>query len=327
MTGTVDLLFIRGVDQFDITDVNLLPPTASAGEGGRLLYGTIDEFGAATPNRRNQAFQTVAEIRNSSGDHTISASGQLEKRFRSGTEVTLAYTYTDARDRISPDCFNVTCNLDFTPAGRQPREPGPHDLDLLGEAQDHARGDRGGTTAHPGRAVLRRLLRATLHLHDQRRRQCRRPLARRSRQRRHLRAEERGGHHPGRSRPVARPRQPDPGAAVPAITAGADHAEEQLPGALGHAAQCAAVQGVRDGRRALARADHRRVQPAQPGRPGLGRAADDPLVSGRSRDPPAGAATTRRTQRGVYNAPPIDRHVRDDGATRWRMQLGARYTF
>ncbi len=32
-------------------------------------------------------------------------------------------------------------------------------------------------------------------------------------------------------------------------------------------------------------------------------------------------------QRVVYKAPPIDRRVRDDGATRWRMQLGARYTF
>jgi hypothetical protein len=31
--------------------------------------------------------------------------------------------------------------------------------------------------------------------------------------------------------------------------------------------------------------------------------------------------------RGVYNAPSVDRNFRDDGATRWRMQLGARYTF
>ena len=48
MVGTVDLLYIRGVNQFDITDVNLQPPTARpAGEGGRLLYGTFDEFGNA----------------------------------------------------------------------------------------------------------------------------------------------------------------------------------------------------------------------------------------------------------------------------------------
>jgi Carboxypeptidase regulatory-like domain len=115
MVGTVDLLYIRGVDQFDITDVNLQSPTRAAGEGGRLMYGSIDEFGRATPTRRKLGFQTVAQIRNSHGDQSMSASGQLEKRFASGTVVSLAYTYTDARDRINPGCFNVTCTLDVTP--------------------------------------------------------------------------------------------------------------------------------------------------------------------------------------------------------------------
>src|SRR5262249_33465997 len=32
-------------------------------------------------------------------------------------------------------------------------------------------------------------------------------------------------------------------------------------------------------------------------------------------------------QRGVYEVRSIDPRARDDGATRWRMQLGARYTF
>jgi hypothetical protein len=116
LVGTVDFLYIRGVDQFDITDVNLMPPTAtSAGEGGRLLYGSIDEFGNSTPNRRTLGYGTVAQIRNSSGDRSVSVSAQLEKRFAGGTDVSLAYTYTDARDRMSPDCFNVTCNLYLTP--------------------------------------------------------------------------------------------------------------------------------------------------------------------------------------------------------------------
>jgi carboxypeptidase family protein/TonB-dependent receptor-like protein len=116
MVGTVDLLYIRGVDQFDITDVNLQPPTATAaGEGGRLLYGTFDEFGNALPNRRDPGFGTVAQIRNSRGDRSLSAGWQLEKRFGGGTHVSLAYTYTDARDRMSPDCFTVTCNLYLTP--------------------------------------------------------------------------------------------------------------------------------------------------------------------------------------------------------------------
>ena len=52
-------------------------------------------------------------MRNSSGDRAFSGTVQLEKRFGSGAEVTLAYTYTDARDRMSPDCFRIDCNLDF----------------------------------------------------------------------------------------------------------------------------------------------------------------------------------------------------------------------
>ena len=116
MVGTVDLLYIRGVNQFDIVDVNLAPSTRkSAGEGGRVMYGTIDESGFAKANRLDDRYGVVAELRNSSGDRTISASAQLRKRIAVASEVSLAYTYTDARDRMSADCFNVTCNLDFTP--------------------------------------------------------------------------------------------------------------------------------------------------------------------------------------------------------------------
>lgn len=117
MVGTVDLLYIRGVNQFDVTDVNLAPPTAtSAGEGGRLLYGSIDpNDGTATPNRRNAAYGLVAEMQNSSGDRTFSGSAQVQRQFGGGSEVSLAYTYTDAQDRMSANCFTVNCNLDFTP--------------------------------------------------------------------------------------------------------------------------------------------------------------------------------------------------------------------
>jgi hypothetical protein len=116
IVGTVDFLYIRGVNQFDITDVNLVPTGVAAGEGGRVLYGSVDPAtGIATPNRRDAGFGTVAEMRNSSGDRSVSLTGQLAKRFGAGAEVSVAYTYTDARDRMSADCFNITCNLDLTP--------------------------------------------------------------------------------------------------------------------------------------------------------------------------------------------------------------------
>ena len=115
--GTVDLLYIRSVNQLDVIDANLKPPTGvSRGEGGRLLYGTIDpDRGFPTPNRVTDQFRAVDEMRNASGNRSVSISGQLQKRFRGGAEASVAYTYTDSRDRMSANCFFVTCNIDFTP--------------------------------------------------------------------------------------------------------------------------------------------------------------------------------------------------------------------
>jgi hypothetical protein len=116
LIGTVDLLYIRAVDQLAVTDVNLMPPTTtSVGEDGRLLYGSFDADGNPTPDRRDPTYGRVTEMRNSSGDRAFSGTAQLQKRFGDGAEVTLAYTYTDARDRLAGNCFRIDCNLDFEP--------------------------------------------------------------------------------------------------------------------------------------------------------------------------------------------------------------------
>jgi hypothetical protein len=116
VVGTVDLLYIRALDQLDVTDVNLMPPTTtSAGEDGRLLYGSFNPGGGSTTNRRDPTYGPVIEMRNSSGDRAFSGTGQLQKRFGGGAEVTLAYTYTDARDRLAGNCFRVTCNIEVEP--------------------------------------------------------------------------------------------------------------------------------------------------------------------------------------------------------------------
>ena len=116
LLGAADLLYIRGVDQFDVTDVNLAAPAAgAAGEGNRPLYGIIDPgTGAATPIRHTAAYGLVTQMRNANGDRAVTMSVQLRKRLAQ-TELTLAYAYGDARDRMSANCFTVSCNLDFTP--------------------------------------------------------------------------------------------------------------------------------------------------------------------------------------------------------------------
>ena len=106
----------------------------------------------------------VAEMRNSSGDRAFSATGQVQKRFGGG-ELSLAYTYTDARDRMSANCFNVTCNLDFTPLDGTLDDrrlstsnfEAKHKITLGATARSPSQGQAG--------PLLQRLLRAALYLY------------------------------------------------------------------------------------------------------------------------------------------------------------------
>ena len=112
VVGTVDLLYVRGVNQLDLVDVNLVQTGAASGEGGRALYGSFDPAtGDATPNRRSEAFGPVIQVRNSSGDRAYVATVQLQKRLVRGAEIGVAYTYTDSRDRLSTPSDLASFNI------------------------------------------------------------------------------------------------------------------------------------------------------------------------------------------------------------------------
>jgi hypothetical protein len=115
--GTVDVLYTRLVNSVELVDVNLSGPVGtSAGEGGRTLYGTIDDStGRATPSRVTEAMSRVVQLRNGSGDRSYSVTAQLEKHFSDGTEVSAAYTYTDAKDRMSMVADRGGPNISSTP--------------------------------------------------------------------------------------------------------------------------------------------------------------------------------------------------------------------
>jgi hypothetical protein len=144
MVGTVDLLYTRGVNQFAERDLNLLPPSAvSAGEGGRALYGTIDPAeGFSIPNRPATGFESVAQITNGSGDRSYSLAFQLQKRFAGGTELSAAYTYTNARNRTDSPGNTGRGNLGLSPLDGTWESPNlrtalwsrPHKLTLFGTA-------------------------------------------------------------------------------------------------------------------------------------------------------------------------------------------------
>jgi hypothetical protein len=105
VVGTLDFLYTGGVKTFEVVDVSLKGPQGLAsGEGNRIMYGTIDSAtGMASPSRRwSDSVDAVFEIRNGrSGDHGFSATAQLQKRFGNGAELSVAYTFTRAKDRLS----------------------------------------------------------------------------------------------------------------------------------------------------------------------------------------------------------------------------------
>ena len=141
--GTVDLLYTRGVNTFHMVDVNLTGPIgAAAGEGGRLMYGTIDSIGDAAPSRHPTPLDAVFEIRNGTGDQAFSATAQLEKRFAGGAELSAAYTWTSAKDRMSPGEDDPGPNVASTPLNgaldrrelRTSLWERPHKVTLVGTA-------------------------------------------------------------------------------------------------------------------------------------------------------------------------------------------------
>jgi len=98
--ATFDLLYSRGVHVGYFNDLNLLPPTnAVTGEGGRLLYGTIDPAtGFSTPARVSPRFTSVVQQRDGGETRYVSLATELRKRFGPNLELDAAYTWSSTRD-------------------------------------------------------------------------------------------------------------------------------------------------------------------------------------------------------------------------------------
>jgi hypothetical protein len=98
--GTVDFLFTKAINQFLLSDVNLVGIRGtSAGESGRSLYGTINTgTGSATATRVTGTYADVIRNSNASGDKSTSLTVQVQKRFGAGIEFAASYTYTHVLD-------------------------------------------------------------------------------------------------------------------------------------------------------------------------------------------------------------------------------------
>jgi hypothetical protein len=114
VVATLDFVYTKWMNQFYLTDTNLVGEVAtSAGEGDRVLYGTINPgTGASTPTRRSAAFRDVIFHRNESQDRSYSLTVQLSRRF-GGLEFNGGYTYSRVEDLMSLTSSIANSNLRF----------------------------------------------------------------------------------------------------------------------------------------------------------------------------------------------------------------------
>jgi outer membrane receptor protein involved in Fe transport len=116
VVGTIDFLYTHAINQYDLLDLNLRPPeVAATGEGERPMYGVVDSMGLAKPSRRSEAFGPVMQMRNARGNRAFSITAQLQKRFPNGTELGASYTYARSRDRLSAGEDNTDGDFGGTP--------------------------------------------------------------------------------------------------------------------------------------------------------------------------------------------------------------------
>ncbi len=122
VVATIDFLYTRAVHQLYITDANLGAPTGAAtGEGGRVLYGTISGTTLKTlvtnPTWRDTSFgeKEIYGVSNRGGDHGFSLSTQVRKRFGERLALYASYAYSRAQDRMSLVNFPARANFSNTP--------------------------------------------------------------------------------------------------------------------------------------------------------------------------------------------------------------------
>lgn len=141
MLGSFDALFTRAVNQFLLEDVNLVQGGTSVGEANRAMYGTITGSTIA-PRRATAAARDVLRQFNSNQDYSYSLTFSLNKRFSNAMEFTAGYTFSHAYDLISgtSDISNSLLRfsiLDGTFANRNLRNSlwdTPHSIRISGAA-------------------------------------------------------------------------------------------------------------------------------------------------------------------------------------------------
>jgi hypothetical protein len=100
-----ELLASRHLSDFVWVNLNLEGPQA-VDRFGRVLYGTLNADGLASPTLRS-SFAEVIDLRNTSGNYSWHLATRVERRFAGGFGAMASYTWSRTRDVQSPSRVNL----------------------------------------------------------------------------------------------------------------------------------------------------------------------------------------------------------------------------
>jgi hypothetical protein len=114
LTASADLLYTRDLNAFYVNDANLVLQGANA--EGRAIYGTFggpDALGARATRIDDEHLGAAIKVNNRSGGRVYSATMQLQQRIGDVADITAGYTYSNSRDRMSLTSSQGFSNLQF----------------------------------------------------------------------------------------------------------------------------------------------------------------------------------------------------------------------
>ncbi|HUR00897.1 MAG TPA: TonB-dependent receptor [Gemmatimonadaceae bacterium] len=105
--GSLDFIYTTSRDNLYLNDVNLVP--LGTDSEGRAMYGTITSAGVARPTRLDSAaYGPVFRFSNVDSDRAVSLSASLQRKWHSGSLLQLGYNWSRAMDVMSLTGFTST---------------------------------------------------------------------------------------------------------------------------------------------------------------------------------------------------------------------------
>jgi hypothetical protein len=131
IVATVDFMYTRALNQIFLRELNVdFENPVSTTQGGRPVFGTHTlgvvsgaNTNIASPNRISDNLAAVVELTNSDQDRSWSITTQAQKRYANGLDLNASYTYMDAQDVSGLTSSIATSNIGFNPVTGSPNSP------------------------------------------------------------------------------------------------------------------------------------------------------------------------------------------------------------